>query len=635
MSVLPATAPAAPADAPARVAAIGEWVLTLGLAVTLAGTTLGLGGYLAETMVWSARAVWLLAALGAALLVLRPRALDARALLPVPFLLFALASVIWIAPARWLAWREWLLWFQMWLWFALALHFARTRAQTWTLAGTLVGLALAGVAMAAYQRFVDPKWMMLGRTQAEQFVGRSAGMFGIPNSLAALLELVLPLCLVWFGSRALPLAGKILCGWLAAVFVFGLVLTGSRGGWIGAAAALALWPVLTSRTARRGALGALGVVACLAAGLAALYFHSDYARERIAPFLSGEFESSRPIIWRVGWRIWQSAPWGGTGAASYNVVFDQFRPAGFGNEPEWAHNDYLNTLADYGVAGFALWAGAGAALLALGWRAVRERRRAAVPAAGALESWRWRLAWWLGAVAFAVHLAVDFHTKIPALAYAAAVVVALLLRRPETAAAPRVSRLALALGAVPFLGVLAACAGRGEALYRSEALRFESRRGIDRVAAGRATLDAAVPPALLNFQQAVKVDPENGRAWSDLAYATALAWHVTHGNAAAIGRRAEAAAARAIALCPIAAEAWIRQAVALDLQDRRTEAESSFRRAVSLAPHTAEWRYYYAYHLSTQPDRKAEALAEVETCLALDPTYAQAKSLRARLSAGR
>ena len=40
----------------------------------------------------------------------------------------------------------------------------RGRAQAWTLAGTFGLLGLTGVGMAAYQRFVDPAWMMLGRT---------------------------------------------------------------------------------------------------------------------------------------------------------------------------------------------------------------------------------------------------------------------------------------------------------------------------------------------------------------------------------------------------------------------------------------------------------------------------------------
>jgi len=637
MSAAPANAPAAESPALARVADAGEWLLTLGLAATLAGTTLCLGGYLAGTVLWSARATWGLAALGAVLLMLRPRPLDWRALLPVPFLLFALASVIGIAPAKWLAWREWLLWFQMWLWFALALHGARSRAQTWTLAGTVLALALTGVVMAAYQRFVDPKWIMLGRTQAEQFMGRSAGMFGIPNSLACLFEFVLPFAVVFLGARSVSVTAKVLCGWLTIVLLFGLVLTGSRGGWIGASVALALWPVLTSRTVRRGALGAVAVLAFVGAALVGLYFASGAARERIDPFLRGEFESSRPILWRAALGLWREAPVLGTGAASYNVLFDRVRPVGFRDEPEWTHNDYLNTLSDYGAVGFVLWAVAGAAVLGLGWRQVRVARRAAANVAPPVfDGWRWRLACGLGLVAFAVHLFVDFHTKIPALAYLSALVAALFLRQPDGTDLPirpsRSWRTVLALGLV---GAIVFGAWRGDRMYRAEALRFDARWEIDHVALGTTRLGDAVPFALLNLQEAVKLDPTNGRAWTDLSYVQGLSWHVTRGDAVATGRRAEDSALRAIALCPAASESWVHQGVALDMQGRRAEARRAFDRAIELAPTVGRWRFYRAFHLSLDPGRKAEALAELETCLSLDPSFERAKSLRARLSAGR
>ena len=105
----PAPTPASPSLL-ARVVGVGEWGLILGLAATFAWTTLCLGGYLASTMVATAWALWGLTALGAVLFALRPRALNWTALLPVPFLVFALASTLWLAPAQWLAWREWLLW---------------------------------------------------------------------------------------------------------------------------------------------------------------------------------------------------------------------------------------------------------------------------------------------------------------------------------------------------------------------------------------------------------------------------------------------------------------------------------------------------------------------------------------------
>ncbi len=638
MSDASANAPASLAPEPpmllARLVWTGEWLLTLGLALTLAWTTLCLGGYLAETMVWSARAVWGLAALGGVLFVLHSRTLDCRALLPVPFLLFALASVFWIAPAKWLAWREWLLWFQMWLWFALALHFGRSRAQTWTLVGTLLALAVAGVAMAAYQRFVDPKWMMLGRTQAEQFWTRSAGMFGIPNSLAALVELVLPLCLVWLGARTVAVTVKILGAWLAALLVVGLVLTGSRGGWIGAAVALALWPALTSRTVRRGLLGAAGVVAVVGAGFVALYFFSDQARERMAPMLSGDFESSRPLMWRASLQMAAEHPWLGTGAGSYNFVYEGYRSPKDQYQPDWTHNDYLNTLSDYGSVGFLLWFGAGAALTVLGWRGVRAAQRAGGRPAGMHDSWRWRLALWLGWVAFVVHLTVDFHTKIPALAYASALWVALLLRARDERAPPA-SLLARTTAAAVVIAVVAWGVPQAERLYAAEAARETAHEALAKVTKGRATLLEILPAALAQLERATTIDPANAQAWGDLAYAISLSPPVTNGRPETAGRRAEAAAQRALALAPRGSEFWVRLGTALSLQRRHAEADEAFRRAIALAPNRADWRLFYGSALASRPDRKAEALRELEICLALDPPNRQAKSLRARLGAAR
>lgn len=617
-----------------RLVGAGEWFLTLGLAATLAWTTLCLGGYLAETMIWSSRAVWALVLLGTALAVVRPRPLNWTALLPVPFLFYALGSTLWLAPAKWLAWREWLLWFQMWLVFVLVLHFGRSRGKTIVWVVTFAGLGLAGVAMAAWQRFVDPSWMMLGRTQADQFIGRSAGMFGIPNSLAGLIELMLPLCLVWLGARSVRITAKLLCAWLAVLFLFALVLTGSRGGWIAVTVSLMAWPLLTGRNWRRSAMGGLAVLAVIATGLALLHARSDYARARIDPFLEGEFEHTRPLIWKVGVDLWQDAPWLGTGAASYNVLFDRHRPAGFIYEPDWTHNDYLNTLSDYGALGFVLWFAAGAAILGLGWQAWRlARREASAGGRGDFTlHWRWLFGLWLGLLAYAVHLAVDFHTKIPALAFAGAVVAALLLRnggQTKSGTTPVWLRLA---GGVLAFGAIGGAARIAEPLYRAEALRFEHRRAIDKQARGQGNLDRILPPALAAFQETVKIDPTNGQAWADLSYAIGLSWHVTQGNITAIGRRAEQAAREALARSAAVAEFWVFLGIALDMQARQLEAEPCFRRAVDLAPTRAEWRYYLAYHLSARKGREGDALEALETCLALDPTFRQAESLRAKLS---
>ena len=624
--------PSSSVPVPSRVPAAGELILVLGLAATLAWTTLCLGGYLAETMVVTAWGVFGLAALGGLLWLanrgIEPLTFNWAALLPVPFLLYALASVLWLAPARWLAWREWLLWLQMWLVFVLVLHFGRGRRLTGLLAGTLLALGLTGAGLAVYQRFGNPAWLMLGRTQAAQFYDRSSGMFGIPNSLAGLLELMIPVCLTLLFTRATRFGAKILCSALAAVFLFAVVLTGSRGGWIGLGLALILCPLLGGQ-AWRGRLAAAALIFLLAAGGAwMLYRFSPSAHERIQPFLVGRFEASRPLIWKAGWRIWCDHPWLGSGAASYNVLFDQYRPRGFLNEPNWTHNDYLNTLGDYGVAGFALWLAAGGGLL---WQAVQRGRRASPLADGLFNLVEWRLGLLVGLLAFAFHLGVDFHTKMPALALAAATVAALLLRDEPCLSRPVGTGWARGLGGAVMLGSLLVAGWVAAPLYRAESLRYESRRAIDRLAAGEGDPRQVIPAAREAFARAVRIDPTNGQAWADLSYATVQTWSVTGGDLIAIGREAGSAADRAVALCPVNAEFWVRQGVALDMQARHADGEQSFRRALNLAPNSPVWWYYYAYHLSVFPSRKTEALQAVETCLTLDPSNSGAVNLRQQL----
>jgi len=624
---------------PSRAAVMLDGVLTAGLVAVVAGTTLALGGYLAETMVPASAGVFALAVAALLAFALAPRHWTARlhpaVLLPVPFLLYALGSVLWLAPAPWLAWREWLLWLQAWLVFALVLHTGRSRGNTGAWLVALVLLALAGVGLGAYQRFVDPAWLMLGHVQSPTFADRAAGSFGIPNSLAAQLELLLPGCLVLLFSRTMPAAGRILCAWLAALFALGILWTGSRGGWLGVAGALLAWPLVTGRSWGRR----LGRLALVGAGLLAVFFllfrFSAPVRDRLVPFFDGRLETSRPHLWRAGVDLWQSSPWVGTGAASYNVLFNQHRPPGFRDEPGWTHNDYLNTLSDYGLIGFGLWAGAGWAVLAWGWRAVRRVRREGGVGRGWTGHWRVKFGLWLALVALALHLGVDFHTKIPALAFMAAVVAGLLLRDEPVRERPRT--LLGRAGAVVLAGILLTAGwSRADRLYRAEALRYEPRREIDRLARrGEADFLPAVRAALPAFRRATEVDPGNGQAWADYAYALALAWHGHRQDPVLNGLMAEQAALRAIEACPLVAEFWVRRGVAEDMQGRRQSARRSFDRALELAPNNAEYWYHLAWHLAQSTGRADEAAGAVSTCLTLDPGNREALVLREQLQAGK
>jgi len=660
-----------------------EWVQTALLAANLAWTTLCLGGYLPETVVVTDVLVGLLLAvhlLERACVRGEDSPLHPAGWLLLPFVVYGAANVLFVTPLPWLGWIDWLGWARMIAVFWVMLNGVRSPAPRTALVATLLALAAVGVALGCYQSFVDHGWIMLGRRQAAQFIGRASGCFGIPNSLAALLELLLPAMGALAVRPGARVGARVFFGGLAVFFALGLYLTISRGGWLAFGLALAAWPLCAGRSplARRlGRAAGVGVLGLAAVG--ALYWAAPPVRARLDALVHDAGERTRPILWRGSLEIFRDHPMWGGGAGSFNVLFERHRPERYQDEPQWSHNDYLNTLADYGTVGFALFFGACGAMV---WRCGRNRSPAdsgrgaillrPLPGEGRSEtaplqnSSRPEARWgqrapptegetpaiaslmhpWaqqgfaVGLLAFALHLFVDFHFKLPALAMAFAVCAALLVscRWPALDASSSIPtdgwvRLAQGIAA---LGVLAALFSYVLPHDRAEALRYNAREAIDRLARAEAPA-ATVRSATHNrgrdaFARAVELDPKNAQAWADLSYALSLLMHDEPARTKELGHEAETAARRALALTAVLPEAWVRLGVALDTQDRWVEAGEYFARAVELAPAAVNYRYYLAYHFSLRPVTQALARSMVDACLLLDPSHRAAQALRQQLA---
>lgn len=623
------------------------------LAGNLVWTTLCLGGYRPETIVVTG-------SLTAALLALHlcARVVDApesgfaahpAGWLFVPFLIYAAVNVARVSPVPWLGWLDWFGWAQMLAAFWVALNGLRSTGPRRLVFFALIGVALVAVWLGGYQRFARPDWLMMGRVQAEQFAGRASGSFGIPNSLAALLLLLLPVSgALAFQDRANH-AARIVWIWITLVLATGLVLTISRGAWIGLALALTAWPLTSWRWSWRGRIG-FAVVVALAIGLASgvLYLASPKIRERSQHFVRDAGELTRPIMWRASWQLFRAAPAFGTGGGSYNVLFERHRPERFSLEPQWTHNDYLNTLSDYGAVGFMLFFGPCGWIA---WRCARRRPRAVGESTGdspqhsrapprAPRALVTALA--IGLLAFALQLFVDFHFKIPALAMACATLAAFVVAEKWPArsrVSADVSRRAFIprrlAGAGVATGVVALWVYCFLPLYRAEAERYRARQLIDRLAVAppaAAEYRAQLSDARVRLSRALALNAANAQAWADSAYATALWGHVEAARHAELGREAEVAADRAIALGPQCHEFWIRRGVARDMQGRWFEAGADFARALTLASSNALAWYYQAEHLSRRPATRGPALAALEFCLRLDPQNHDGLALRQRLA---
>lgn len=621
---------------------VRDWAVVGLVLADLWWTTLCLGGYRPETMPVTAGLIAAAVVVWLALDGWRRRGLELRwvALATLPFLVYAAANVQWVSPVPWLGWRDWRGWVMMTAVFWVVLHGVRGRRPRAVLFGGLALLGVVAVAMATYQRLADPRWLMMGREQAAQFLHRSSGPFGVPNSLAAFMALLLPPTLALGLRRGAGALERVIWGYLAILYACGLLMTVSRGAWLALGAALVAWPALAMRPGGKRWLASLGVLGLILLAVGAAAWRDTEVRHRLDVWWQVPVERSRAVMWRAGWQLFRGAPLVGTGAGSYNTVFERHRPAGFGDDVQWAHNDYLNTLSDYGLVGFLLSFGLGAALVRPWLKRLREEGgAAAAPAPDASRPGALRTGLAIGLLAFALQLLVDFNLKIPALAQAAAALLALAMPQPDGAHRDwfsRTVRLPWTVSAAAVFVVLAAMPLRWLPVCRAESLRYgaaERLGSIERHPQVRSTQIHRLAAIRRSLWSAVRLDPANGDAWNDLAAVLIQQAREEPKAAAQLGREAEHAAGQALSRSKAVPDFWVDHGLACDLQGHWRDAWADFTTALTLAPHRADVWYYYAYHLSLCD--LSSARAALMTCLRLDPWNPQALALQKQLSANR
>jgi O-antigen ligase len=611
-----------------------EWLIALLVAANLLWTTLCLGGYRPETMIVSSLLTGATLAAQLAVYSFSDRKIHPSNWYLLPFLVYAAVNAAFFSPVPWLAARDWLGWAQCASVFWILTNGVSTRRPRHFLLGTLVALAALAVVLACYQRFLWPDWLMLGRKQAQQFWGRSSGPFGIPNSLAALLILLIPAAWVMTTQRAAGAVQRILCGYLLLAFLLGLGLTISRGAWISLLIALIVWPLWVREKPLEWRISAATAAATISliTGIA-VYTTVPRVKQRFDALVADMGERSRPILWKGALQLWQDSPVVGTGAGSFNTLFERYRPARFNDEPQWAHNDYVNTLSDYGIVGFVLCFG-GALLVA---------RKAVKKAGQNAPAPEWTLtnadrpqvtrALAVGLLAFALSLTVDFHLHIPALAMIVAVLAAEIVLRVWPCDASAVSSPWRQTGGlVAAAGVVLGCLAVALPVYRGEGARYQARQSIDRLALvsepSTNQQKAVLSSAASLLTEACVLHPGNGQAWADRAYGAALWARLSPMQATQLGREAEESARIALTRSKVVPEFWVRLAVALDLQGKWGEGGAALAEATRIAPMNATVWYHQAYHLSLIPAAHALSLAAVETALRLDPGYSPAIRLQ-------
>jgi len=266
--------------------------------------------------------------------------------------------------------------------------------------------ALQGIYQFLFQ--VGPEgFVLFGRFM------RAYGTFEQPNPYGGYLGLTLPLAVGFLAVWILPTAGRVTGRWLAGAVAAGalmaaaLVMSWSRGAWLGFAAAVA--SMVTAVAARSGRaavivlvlvtlmayvvlVGGLGLPPSLAQRLGDFLPYVSLTDVRGVEVTDANFAVlERMAHWQAALDMWTDHPWLGVGAGNYEAAYASYAlplwPLALGH----AHNYYLNIAAETGAVGLAVYLLLWVAAVAAAWRAARR-------------SSGWSLAASLGILGVVVHL---------------------------------------------------------------------------------------------------------------------------------------------------------------------------------------------------------------------------------------
>ncbi|MDP9068352.1 MAG: O-antigen ligase family protein [Actinomycetota bacterium] len=245
--------------------------------------------------------------------------------------------------------------------------------RAWDLRRVLGGLIAVGVlaALFALTSGVQPEASFGGAVIS----GRAVGTFNQPNQLgafAAMVSMVAAGMMLGAESRL----GRILAGVAFAVVFMALILSLSRGAWIGTALGGLLFVVALPR-ARRAVLVAaipLAVLLAVAGSIAPETPELQVVGDRLQAFTTENPYDSRPKIWQEARRQVAADPWTGQGPGNFPVVSARSGSEADTVFADHAHNLLLNWAAEAGIPAAVLIVGVVSAVAI----AARRARRSAI-----------------------------------------------------------------------------------------------------------------------------------------------------------------------------------------------------------------------------------------------------------------
>jgi O-antigen ligase len=288
----------------------------------------------------------------------------------------------------------------------------RWRDRLWVAVAPVIGVAWIESVLGLFQ------FGLMRRSGGA--AGPVSGSYANRDHFAGLLEIAFPLALMgavaaWRNGKTSAALQASLSLAITASLLTGVVVSLSRMGFVSTAVAAgaAVFLTLLSFRRRRTRWWSHGLIPAAAVLLIALLPTRELS-QRLEE-ISGPGQMSRDVrleIWRNTLPLIRAYAWTGCGLGAYERGLYPFKTAAPTNTVDFAHNDYLQIVAELGLPGGAL-AGALALWIFFKPLAVVLKNR---------DQGNWELAAGLTAalLAFGVHSLADFNLYIPANALALA-----------------------------------------------------------------------------------------------------------------------------------------------------------------------------------------------------------------------
>ncbi len=474
------------------------------------------------------------------------------------------------------------------LFFAVVNHLHH-QESTQIISFVLIFLAMAVAAYGIYQ-FATNSDRVWGFIKPAQYMKRGSGTYICPNHLAGFLEMVLPLTLAYVFMGKISAVTRIFIGYAGLVMLAGIATSISRGGWIATALALTVLFIVLLRQRQYRIPAIVALVVLLGFGVA-FVSNARMTQKRFSEmFVAGKLEDTRFRLWKPALKMWEENVLLGVGPGHFDLRFRQYRPEEVQMRPYYVHNDYLNTLSDYGVVGTALVLSAWV-LLYVGvfqtWKFVLRvssdgaSRKSNKPAFVLGAS--------IGLMAILLHSVVDFNMRIPANAILAVTLMALMSSHLRFSTDRywvrgrvgfKILVTILCLGGMYYLGTQGIRRFREEVrLANAEKLKEYSMARIE-------ALEKAFAGEPMNSKTAYEI----GESWR---------MHSWEGNSdyKLLAQKAMEWFDRATKINPYDGYSWLRYGMCLDWLGRQEEAARYFERALELDPNGYYTLAHQGWHL--------------------------------------